>query len=106
MNDNIYLSRLCNSGSLDQIDSERLSFTNTDITNKPRVVVRGLWIFKFVQRTYKRITSFPWLLISYIIDPWTILLSKSHQSKYFHNQANRTSIPAAPSDSSHVASLR
>ncbi|CAF1480234.1 unnamed protein product, partial [Rotaria sordida] len=35
-------------------------------------------------------------------DPWTILLSKSHQSKFFHNQANRTSIQSAPSDWSHV----
>ncbi|CAF4177057.1 unnamed protein product, partial [Rotaria sordida] len=39
-------------------------------------------------------------------DPWTILLSKSHQSKFFHNQANRTSIQSAPSDWSHVPSLR
>ncbi|CAF3536035.1 unnamed protein product [Rotaria sordida] len=84
----VQFDKLCTSGSLNQIDSERLWFTNNDIESKPRVEVRGLWIFKFVQH------------------PWTILLSKSHQTKYFHNQINRTSIPAAPNDSSHVASLR
>ncbi|CAF4695389.1 unnamed protein product [Rotaria sp. Silwood1] len=84
----VQFEKLCTSGSLNQIDSERLWFTNHEIESKPSVEVRGLWIFKFVQH------------------PWTILLSKSHQSKYFHNQINRTSIPAAPSDSSHVASLR
>lgn len=40
------------------------------------------------------------------LDPWTILFGKSRQMKYFHNQANRTSIQSAPSDSSHVALLR
>ena len=40
------------------------------------------------------------------LDPWTILLSKSRSVKYFHNQATRTSIPEAPSDSSHVAFLK
>ena len=42
----------------------------------------------------------------FLIDPWTILLSKSRQSKYFHNQMTRESIEFAPSDSSSVASLR
>ncbi|CAF3385074.1 unnamed protein product [Rotaria socialis] len=81
--------KLCSSGSLNQIDNEQtLWFTNNDVETKPRIQVRGLWIFKFIQY------------------PWTILLSKSHQTKYFHNQVNRTSIPAAPADSSNVASLR
>ncbi|CAF2931903.1 unnamed protein product [Rotaria sp. Silwood2] len=84
----VQFEKLCTSGSLNQIDSERLRFTNNEIESKPCAAVRGLWIFKFVQY------------------PWTILLSKSHQTKYFHNQMNRTSIPAAPPDSSHVASLR
>jgi hypothetical protein len=44
--------RLSASGTLEQIDNERLIFTNMDIETKPRVSVRGLWIFKFVQREY------------------------------------------------------
>jgi len=84
----VQFEKLCTSGSLEQIDNERLLFTNIDIESKPRVPARGLWIFKFVQH------------------PWTILLSKSRAVKYFHNQINRTSIPAAPPDSSHVALLR
>ncbi|CAF3255732.1 unnamed protein product, partial [Rotaria sp. Silwood2] len=63
-------------------------FTNVDIESKPRIQVRGLWISKFIQY------------------PWKILLSKSNQSKFFHSQANRTSIQSAPSDWSHVSSLR
>ncbi|CAF3911063.1 unnamed protein product [Rotaria magnacalcarata] len=85
----VQFEKLCSSGSLNQIDNEQtLWFTNNDAETKPRIQVRGLWIFKFIQH------------------PWTILLSKSHQTKYFHNQMNRTSIPAAPTDSSNVASLR
>jgi hypothetical protein len=44
--------RLSASGTLEQIDKERLIFTNMDIETKPRVSVLGLWIFKFVQREY------------------------------------------------------
>lgn len=40
------------------------------------------------------------------LDPWTILLSKSRQMKYFHNQILRTSSETAPSDSSHAAGLK
>jgi hypothetical protein len=97
--------RLCTNGSLDQIDNERLLFTNNDIETKPRVPICGLWIFKFVQRIYFR-TLFSLVIDLLDLDPWTILLSKSHQSKYFHNQMNRTSTPSAPVDYSHVASLR
>ncbi|CAF1274866.1 unnamed protein product [Adineta ricciae] len=82
------LQKLCLSGTLDQIDSERLYFTNTEVENRPHVLVRGLWIFKFVQH------------------PWTILLSKSTQQKYFHDQIKRTSVFEPPHDSSHAASLR
>lgn len=46
------LFRLCSSGTAEQIDSERLIFTNLDIATKPRVPVGGLWIFKFVQRKF------------------------------------------------------
>ncbi|CAF5133669.1 unnamed protein product, partial [Rotaria socialis] len=41
---------LCSSGSLNQIDNEQtLWFTNNDVETKPRIQVRGLWIFKFIQ---------------------------------------------------------
>ena len=40
------------------------------------------------------------------LDPWTILLSKTRQMKYFHNQALRTSSETAPSDFSHAAGLK
>ncbi|UJR28824.1 hypothetical protein I4U23_010048 [Adineta vaga] len=84
----VQFEKLCLSGNLQQIDTEKLWFTNTDIESKPRVGVCGLWIFKFVQY------------------PWTILLSKSRQQKYFHNQKDRTSIEGAPGDGAHVASIR
>lgn len=48
------LSRLCASGTAEQIDHEILFFTNTDIATKPRMPVRGLWILKFVQCKYRR----------------------------------------------------
>lgn len=75
-----------------------------DIATKPRVPIAGLWIFKFVQskcetRTYS-------IYVENDLDPWTILLSKTRQMKYFHNQANRTSIETAPSDGSHAAGLK
>jgi hypothetical protein len=44
--------RLSPSETLEQIDNDRLWFTNKDIETKPHVSVRGLWIFKFVQREY------------------------------------------------------
>jgi hypothetical protein len=52
------------------------------------------------------IDDFVKLIYLFNLDPWTILFGKSRQMKYFHNHATRTSIQAAPSDSSHVASLR
>lgn len=69
-------------------DIEHLEFTNINVENSPRIPVRGLWIFKFVQH------------------PWTVVLSRTRNNKYFHNQKTRESIPAAPSDCSHVPSLR
>lgn len=81
--------KLCSPDNLGQIDNKRpLWLTNMEVETRPKVPVRGLWIFKFVQ------------------SPWTILLSKSRQVKYFHNYNRRESIPEAPADSSHVASLR
>ncbi|CAF3479483.1 unnamed protein product [Adineta steineri] len=84
----VQFEKLCPPDSLKQIDNEKLFFTNTNIPNKPRVSVCGLWIFKFVQH------------------PWTLILSKSTQSKYFHNQVTRASLQHAPPDSSHVAPLK
>ncbi|CAF0732775.1 unnamed protein product [Adineta steineri] len=84
----VQFEKLCPPDSLKQIDNEKLFFTNTNIPNKPRVSVCGLWIFKFVQH------------------PWTLILSKSTQSKYFHNQVTRASLQRAPPDSSHVAPLK
>ncbi len=56
--------------------------------------------------TSVNIFLFFYFLYLFNIDPWTILLSKSRQSKYFHNQINRQSLESAPPDSSHVALLR
>lgn len=46
--------RLRASHLTDQINKEQLQFTNTEVATQPRISVRGLWIFKFVQRTYKK----------------------------------------------------
>ena len=99
-----HIQRLCSPGSLEQIDSERLVFTNMDITTKPRVSIAGLWIFKFVQ--CKCDTRSYLIQLENDLDPWTILLSKTRQMKYFHNQANRTSTETVPSDASHAAGLK
>ncbi|CAF1175347.1 unnamed protein product [Didymodactylos carnosus] len=83
------ITKLCESGHYDQIDSEKLWYVNESVVeNKPRVQVHGIWFFKFVQC------------------PWTILWGRSKQQKYFHNQNTRVSESVAPSDYSHVASLR
>lgn len=103
------LKRLCHSGNLEQIDNERsLWFTNMDVDTRPKISVQGLWIFKFVQRKFIVMTKCLSVENAFFfsIAPWTILLSKSRQVKYFHNYARRESIPEAPGDSSHVASLR
>lgn len=89
---------------MEQIDSERLVFTNMDIATKPRVPIAGLWIFKFVQ--CKCVTRSYSIQLEKNLDPWTILLGKTRQMKYFHNQANRTSIETVPSDASHAAGLK
>lgn len=49
MKNDFFIFRLCSSDSLNQIDTERLVFTNNEIETRPRIEVRGLWIFKFVQ---------------------------------------------------------
>ncbi|CAF0789150.1 unnamed protein product [Didymodactylos carnosus] len=82
------IEKLCQSGQYDQIDNEKLWYVNEHVENKPRVQVRGIWFFKFVQH------------------PWTILLSRSRHHKYFYNQNTRIAENEAPSDSSHVACLR
>ena len=92
---------------MEQLDSERFEFTNTEIENQPRVSVSGLWIFKFVQSISLIYNS---IILKVFVDshlgPWTLLFGKTANSKYFHNQNSRESTQHAPSDCSHVASLR
>ena len=59
--------RLRPSHLTDQIDKEQLQFTNTEVATQPRIPVRGLWIFKFLQRTYKKIVRF---LIDRLVDQY------------------------------------
>ena len=102
-----FFSRLCSPDNLGQIDNKRsLWLTNMEVETRQKVPVRGLWIFKFVQcKSFVMMNCFAYFFFFFLV-PWTILLSKSRQTKYFHNYNRRESIPEAPADSSHVASLR